>query len=80
MPKKTSKPRTEVRKSDAPYQVAQADDVGMNGGSLASASMGSEPSDEDVRMRAYQKFLERGGMHGRDLEDWMDAKAELGRK
>jgi hypothetical protein len=80
MPKKTSKPRTEVRETDAPYQVAQADDIGMNAGSLASASMASEPNDEDIRMRAYQKFLERGGVHGRDLEDWMDAKAELARK
>jgi hypothetical protein len=42
--------------------------------------MASEPSDEDVRMRAYQKFLERGGVHGRDIEDWVDAKAELGGK
>jgi hypothetical protein len=80
MPKKTSRPRTEVRESDAPYQVAQANDMGMNDGSLMSASMASEPSDEDVRMRAYQKFLERGGVHGRDIEDWVDAKAELGGK
>jgi hypothetical protein len=39
--------------------------------------MGSEPSEEDIRMRAYQKFLERGGEHGRHLDDWVEAEREL---
>jgi hypothetical protein len=42
-----------------------------------SVSMGSEPSEADIRARAYQKYLERGGDHGRDLEDWMKAEMEL---
>ncbi len=43
----------------------------------ASSSMGSEPSDEDIRMRAYQRFLERGGGHGTDFEDWLAAERDL---
>ena len=43
----------------------------------ASLSMGSEPSEEDIRMRAYQKYLERGGGHGRDYDDWLEAEREL---
>jgi len=39
--------------------------------------MGSEPSEEDIRMRAYQRFLERGGGHGSDFQDWLEAEREL---
>jgi hypothetical protein len=42
-----------------------------------SASMASEPTDEDIRMRAYQRYLERGGDHGQDFEDWLVAEREL---
>jgi hypothetical protein len=43
----------------------------------ASRSMGSEPSEQDIRMRAYQRYLERGGDHGQDFEDWLAAEREL---
>jgi hypothetical protein len=44
---------------------------------LESMSMGSEPSEEDIRMRAYHRYLERGGGHGMDFEDWLEAEREL---
>jgi hypothetical protein len=42
-----------------------------------SVSMGSEPSEEDIRLRAYHMFLERGGNHGADFDDWLRAEQEL---
>jgi hypothetical protein len=30
-----------------------------------------------IAQRAYARFLERGGDHGRDLEDWLHAEREL---
>jgi hypothetical protein len=42
-----------------------------------SSSMGSEPSAEDIRMRAYHRFLERGASQGTDFEDWLEAEREL---
>lgn len=42
-----------------------------------SASMGSEPSEQDIRVRAYHKYLERGGGHGMDFEDWLEAERDL---
>jgi hypothetical protein len=72
MPRKSRKPTNEARESDAPLDIAHANDT-------RATSMGSEPSDEDIRMRAYQKFLERGGVHGNHLEDWVKAKEELKR-
>jgi hypothetical protein len=42
-----------------------------------STSMGSEPSEDDIRVRAYHRYLERGGGHGQDFEDWLEAEREL---
>lgn len=42
-----------------------------------SASMKSEPSQEDIRIRAYHRYLERGGGHGMEFEDWLLAEREL---
>lgn len=43
----------------------------------ASRSMASEPSEEDIRLRAYQRYLQRGGGHGMDFDDWLEAEREL---
>jgi hypothetical protein len=37
----------------------------------------SAVSTDDISRRAYELFLERGGEHGRDLEDWLQAEHEL---
>jgi hypothetical protein len=42
-----------------------------------SMSMASEPSEHDIRMRAYQRYLERGGGHGQAFDDWVEAEREL---
>jgi len=42
-----------------------------------SMSMGSEPSEQDIRMRAYHRYLERGGGHGLDFDDLVEAEREL---
>jgi len=31
----------------------------------------------DVARRAYELFLERGGTHGRDWDDWFSAERQL---
>ena len=42
-----------------------------------NTSMGSEPSEEEIRMRAYRRYLERGGSDGLDFDDWLEAEREL---
>lgn len=32
---------------------------------------------EAIARRAHQRFVERGGAHGQDLEDWLAAEQEL---
>lgn len=35
---------------------------------------------QQIRLRAYQLFEQRGRMHGRDLDDWLKAEAEVLRR
>jgi hypothetical protein len=32
---------------------------------------------EEIRLRAYEIYVERGGTDGQDLEDWLQAEKEL---
>ena len=36
-----------------------------------------EPSVDDIRRRAYERYLERGGNHGQHFDDWLEAEREL---
>lgn len=37
----------------------------------------SGPSPEEIRKRAFEIHIERGGIHGCDLDDWLQAEREL---
>jgi hypothetical protein len=37
------------------------------------------PSHEEIRLRAYEIHLERGGLPGNELDDWLQAERELAR-
>ena len=36
-----------------------------------------EPMVEEIRLRAYYIYQDRGGVEGNDLEDWLQAEHEL---
>ena len=36
-----------------------------------------DPIRDAVAARAYEMFLARGGTHGHDVEDWLQAEQEL---
>ena len=38
------------------------------------------PTVEEITRRAYGLFIERGGQHGRDVQDWVSAEKELNTK
>jgi hypothetical protein len=38
------------------------------------------PSSAEIRQRAFEIHIERGGIHGCDLDDWMQAERELQEK
>jgi hypothetical protein len=35
------------------------------------------PNHDDIRCRAYEIYLERGGLAGHELEDWLQAESEF---
>ena len=43
-------------------------------------SKAPEPSEEEIRRRAYHNYLDRGAGHGGDFEDWLRAEQELKKK
>lgn len=36
-----------------------------------------EPTQDDIAHEAYLRYLRRGGDHGRDFDDWLDAERDL---
>lgn len=36
-----------------------------------------EPTTEEIALRAYEIYLERGEAPGNDIEDWLQAEQEL---
>jgi hypothetical protein len=48
-----------------------------NGEERAAGAGGNSALDEEIRHRAYQLYVERGEEHGRDLDDWLQAKREF---
>jgi len=55
--------RTLVQLEDCPLQ--------------AEHSNGNSATHEDIKRRAYELFVARGGAHGNDLEDWFRAEREF---
>ena len=58
--------------------IDAANDMATEGGSSsADASITSLPSYEEIAEAAYHRYLSRGGRHGQDFEDWLEAEREL---
>jgi hypothetical protein len=60
------------RRSTSAVGAPPPDAIGGQAGVL-----GSEPTEDDIRRRAYERYLERGGEHGLDFEDWLAAERDL---
>ena len=40
----------------------------------------AHPTREEIELRAYQIYIERGGAHGHEVDDWLQAEYELSEK
>ena len=49
--------------------------VSQQGGSRSSAR--KSPLTEDIERRAYELYLSRGGTHGCDTDDWLQAERQV---
>jgi len=46
----------------------------------AGASVRNAAREDEIRLRAYEIYLERGAEPGREMEDWLQAEGELERR
>lgn len=63
--------KNKARAVDAPHKEHEP---------AESENRGPEPSGvnaEAIRQRAYELYVEGGCVHGRDVEDWLQAEREL---
>jgi Protein of unknown function (DUF2934) len=67
--------------SRKPAKTKATSQVAGSNGHVQSASNHApirlSPSEEEIRMRAYELFVMRGGTHGDDLADWFTAVRDL---
>jgi hypothetical protein len=71
------KPRASRKKSVAAPEVlatSNAPDTQTPGEPIV---VSSAPSYEEISQAAYQRFIERGGSHGLDFDDWVEAERSL---
>jgi Protein of unknown function (DUF2934) len=72
--------RSDERKSPRPKDKSKTPALPRKSGRRRTGRLlpPESMSPEVVAQRAYELFLERGGSHGRDLDDWLHAERELG--
>ena len=59
-------------------QRAEASDTALSvAANDAARAVTSDPSYDDIARAAYERYLSRGGNHGRDFDDWLEAEREL---
>lgn len=59
-----------------PEPIDHAADMSVGAGSSDSAA-GREPTYDEIAEAAYQRYLQRGGGHGQDFDDWVEAERSL---
>ena len=72
---------SEVKKHSALETSSAAQSHASNGAVPRSRSTETSVypsvSEDQIRQRAYELYTQRGGGHGRHIEDWFRAEAEL---
>ena len=77
MAKRTASTPTAPRKRAAPKKKPNGEIESAGGGAIAPDP--GAPTEDDIRVRAYHRFLERGANHGTDFDDWVEAEKDLKR-
>ena len=66
------------KSADAPASPSPSRQPRARAADTARGNTGNiEPSYNEIAEAAYQRYLSRGGAHGQDVDDWMEAEREL---
>ncbi len=69
-------PKPRARAKTAKKDTAGANEI-VTAEAFEATAVSIAPTADDIRVRAYHRYLERGGGHGMDFEDWLEAEREL---
>jgi hypothetical protein len=73
MPKKIADAPASPSSSTSRPSRSRAAEVARGG----NGNTGNELSHNEIAEAAYKRYLNRGCVHGRDVDDWMEAEREL---
>jgi hypothetical protein len=65
------------RRTATSAEAATALAADMAGRGSIAQTAGAAPSNEEIARLAYTLYLERGGVNGSHLEDWLEAERRL---
>jgi len=71
-------PSSALQTSSAAESNASKADVPLSS-RATDTSMYPSVSEDRIRQRAYELYMQRGGQHGKHVDDWFRAEAELRR-
>jgi Protein of unknown function (DUF2934) len=71
----TTTPDAHVAEADGSPAVVRATANEMQ--TLSGGSASDLPTFEQISEAAYHRYLQRGGQHGHDFDDWLDAERSL---
>ena len=77
-----------IRDTEHRYRIALLEAQGLRSGSTKGGAdmhrsstreqpIRNAPTPEEIRQRAFEIHIEHGGIHGCDLDDWLQAEREL---
>ena len=76
-----SKEQTQTQIEDRPLQGSDAGERAAEAqtdeGLGSSSEDNAQPTRDDIARHAYERFHQRGGEHGRDVHDWLEAEQAL---
>lgn len=75
MAKRTTTTPSTRKRSATKRPNGEAAEVSTTNGPATPTDV--EPTEDDIRLRAYHRYLERGGEHGADFDDWVEAERDL---
>ncbi len=82
MAKRAARPQARPKTTRAARAPESSGPVGSNGsngsnGNLDVAHLEPALNEDDIRVRAYHRYLERGAGDGADFDDWVEAEKDL---
>jgi hypothetical protein len=77
MPRKQTTRKTAAKKTTARKKATTSARKKTTKSSKKMTLVNPPDFDTMVREKAYEKYIERGGWHGADIDDWLKAENEV---